>query len=74
MDARLLIRLRWVVGSNPTAGANFICRSRLLMCVRCSVHSNPTARANFLDVNQNLHTAIDDAATEWGEHISNHAL
>jgi len=74
MDAWRLIRLRRVVGSNPTSGANFICRSWLLMCIRCSVHSKPGRTANFLDVNQNLHTAIDVAATEWEEHISNHAV
>ena len=34
------------------------------------LHSNPTAGANFLDVNQDLHTAISDVATESGEHIS----
>jgi len=67
-------QIRKNVRSNPTGGANFDRRPWLLIRLRWPVDSNPTTGANFLDVNQNLHTAINDAATEWGEHISNHAL
>jgi hypothetical protein len=38
---------RLVVGSNPTAGANFARHPRLLIRLRRTVGSHPTARTNF---------------------------
>jgi hypothetical protein len=55
---------RLVVGSNPTAGANFARRLWLLIRLGWSVDSNPTGGANLLDTNQNLHTAVDDVPSE----------